>query len=254
MGGCPLARAELVVRFVDNAAIARGRDEPFLEKSLHMSSFNRPSNSIERRDIWRPGVVSAPVQGSLHMVTVDGESEVMSAVSLIGLIPTGSRVMCHIAPNGLVYVDGYLANDFGPSGALDAVAVTTTGAILSAVSAETVITGLDLSFMASANVSYLVSAQINVTQTVPADDWDIRCRENDAAGALVGDYVFSGYDTVGTPSMFFVYTPVLAGKKDLVFTIARRAGSGTVSVFGGPGSGGTRTITFVSRFGRCRFI
>jgi hypothetical protein len=73
--------------------------------------------------VWklRPATVAAPGPSGQLRIVYDGDSELIDAVSVIGRLPVGARVMGLISPPAGNHVIGFLGADFPPLIALEAV-------------------------------------------------------------------------------------------------------------------------------------
>jgi hypothetical protein len=66
---------------------------------------------------WRlvPATVSPPGPGGVMRVTLDGDTEAIDAVTMIGRLPVDARVFVIMSPPAGVHIVGFLGYDFPPS-------------------------------------------------------------------------------------------------------------------------------------------
>lgn len=224
-----------------------------MSDQIQLSSADK---AVQRESGWRltPGTVSFRRENMLHQVQLDGDDGYTSAVSMAGVLQTGTRVMCLVLPEGLIYIAGVTSPMAAPLGTLDAVDVLTAGNIVTSVTVETLLSSLSLSAVFVAGQTYAVDFQAFATVSATADDWQINCREDDISGTQIGAYPFSGFNTVGTLRGTFFYRPLVSGQRTIVFTVAPRSVTGNVSILGGPGSDVSRTWSSVGLASATRIV
>lgn len=192
---------------------------------------------------------------SLVKLRMDGDelaSAVTFATSMVGPLAVGARVFALEVPPAGLYVVGYVVFP----GLVDGVNVT-SGGLVSGVSAETDVPQLALSGRVWSGHTYVMTVQAHCSVTVTTDDWQVLVRRDAAApgGTQVFDARWSGDDLVGTRVWQWPFIATVSEDLSLFVSVARTAGTGTISVFGSPGGSLVRTharLEYVSPAGLWR--
>jgi len=198
-------------------------------KRLGLTTMLRPATVAEQ---W-----TSP---NSTFVYQDGDTVKMRAISLIGQVPPGSRVITQeVHPEGL-YIVGFYGQGGYPGRItdqyLDGAVLGNTGNIISGVSAETNIPQLALSAYLIKGGTYLLEVQMVGQFTVSTDIWIIRARQDTAVtGTQLGFGRWGPGSTVDTESFVFPFEATATGLTSIFFSIGRSAGTGTVTVVGAPG-------------------
>lgn len=131
-------------------------------------------------------------------------------------------------------------------GVVDSVVVTTTGAIQTGLTTETVLAKLTLSGQFNAGRVYRIVTEVFVTQTVTTDTFALNARLTNASGTLL----VAGQD-VGQQvyQLEGLWTPTTSGPQTICITLQRSAGTGTVGYNGSPGGSTCRTFALVQDIG-----
>jgi len=183
-----------------------------------------------------PGTRSVPIR-------YDGDTVPVTAISLVGPLVSGVRVYAMRIPPSGNFIIGFVTMP----GFVDGVNVTTSGAIVATVSAETDISQLALSGTVKAGYAYLIAVQIVNTVTTTTDDWNMNVRRDTAVtGPVLARAQWSGDDVVGTHYFTWPFVATVDETLSLFFSVVRGAGGGTISVFGAEVGSINRTMSFLA--------
>lgn len=153
----------------------------------------------------------------------------------------------------LTYGATWLAiGSLGAAGAgtvLDAVLITTTGAINTPSASETDVSTLALSASVRAARQYMIWCQIRLVLTVITDRALVQARTATAlTGTIVGRVSFGGIDQP-TGLFGFPYQPAADGTLNVFFSTLRGSGTGTVGALGAATAGAATTWSAIVDIG-----
>lgn len=172
-------------------------------------------------------------------VVMDGDVTIQRAISRVGQVPPGSRVVVQeVHPHGLHIVGFYGGGPTGrlPDQYLDGAVLGNTGNIVTAVSAESNLPPHALSAYLIAGMVYELQVQVVATFTVASDSWIVRARLDTAlTGTLIGFGRWSPGSVVDTKYFNFPFEATTTGITNIFFSIGRTSGTGTTTVVGAPG-------------------
>lgn len=188
----------------------------------------------ERADVlglvWRlrPATVGAPGPSGQTRITYDGDTELVNAVSLIGRLPTGARVMGLITPPAGNHIVGFLGADFPASQALEAIGrpyLVVAPAVTATLANTTYVDISGFSFTAAPRAQYLLKVRAAVGGPLGSD---VKVRWTVPSGATMNRYI------VGIPS-----GATGSNASADISTAIRRSATTDVAVgtFGGAGPG-----------------
>jgi hypothetical protein len=188
------------------------------------------------------GAIAAAGPGSItdFPVTLDGDSENITAQSLVGNLGAGQRVAVVFVPPASYNIVGVLGGA-QTNAILDAVNVL-SGTLAGPASATTHIPALDLACNVVAGRNYLISVQFFITGTVATDLFDISCNANSTAGPGVG---FTPVPVNSSPMISWPYIPTVSGATNFLVSFTRKSGTGTATIFGSANGALARTWAMV---------
>lgn len=184
--------------------------------------------------VWRlrPATVGAPGPSGQTRITYDGDTALVNAVSLIGRLPTGARVMGLISPPAGNHIVGFLGAEFPASIALEAIGrpwlyiAPSTIPLANTTYAD--MTGFKIAGVPRAQ--YLIRARIAVGGPLGSD---VKLRWTVPSGATMNRHI------IGIPSG----ATGSNASADINTAIRRSAGTDVATgTFGGAGPGNDFTV------------
>lgn len=170
-------------------------------------------------------------------VILDGDTEVLNAYSLIGLVGGGERVMCMVVPPSGLYIIGRVGGTPSPATVKGALAATAGTLYTINTGSETNLTELRLeNCSVDADFMYAFQGSIYLGNGgSPGDSWQFLWREDTPlVGTVVAEFyhisVTAGFtDTVDYDAS---YRPSATGLRNFYLSATRLAGAGTITVIG----------------------
>lgn len=195
----------------------------------------------------RVGIVSTVDSPTTLTATVGGAT--ISKIPYLGSYTPKPGDNVDILTYGATWLAIGALGPNGPGTVLDAVLITTTGAINTPSASETDVPTMALSATVYAARQYMIWCQIRLALTVITDRALVQARTDTAlTGTVVGRVSFGGIDQP-TSLYGFPYTPPADETLNVFFSTLRGSGTGTVGALGSALTGAATTWSAIVDIG-----